>query len=133
VDIALEKVCFIIVKAREFDAKVPVDDPESGSNPVDDASLDVLEDTVGDPTQEELADAIDGLNEDEQAELVALMWLGRGDYGADEWDDAVAAAAERHSDHTPGYLMSTPQLGDLLEEGLALLDYSCEDFERNRL
>ena len=38
-----------------------------------------------------------------------------------------------HSDHTAAYMLSTPQLGDLLEEGLALLDYTCEDFEMDRL
>jgi hypothetical protein len=132
-NIALEKVCFIIMKAREFDAKVPVDDPDSGSNPVDDSALDVLEDLADDPTQQELADAIDGLNVDEQVELVALLWLGRGDFGASEWEEAVSAARERHSDHTAAYMLATPQLGDLLEEGLTLLDYSCEDFEMERL
>src|SRR5690606_15555991 len=58
-----EAVVFIIEKAREFDAKVEPDDPESGSNPSDDKAIDVLEDLADDPTLEELKGAIDGLNE----------------------------------------------------------------------
>jgi hypothetical protein len=42
--ISPEKVCFFVVKAREFDVKDVVTDPDSGSNPTDDAMLAVLED-----------------------------------------------------------------------------------------
>lgn len=82
-EISPERVCYIIVKAREFDAKVEVDDPGSDSNPTDDRNIDVLEDLRDDPTFEELVSAIDSLNSDDQAELVTLMWIGRGDYGVE--------------------------------------------------
>jgi uncharacterized protein DUF3775 len=65
-----------IAKARQFDVKDVVTDPDDSSNASDDAMLSVLEDHRGDPVQSELATIIRGLNEDEQIELVALAWLG---------------------------------------------------------
>jgi hypothetical protein len=35
--------------------------------------------------------------------------------------------------HILQYLIGTPKLGDYLEEGLAQLGYSLDDFERDRL
>jgi hypothetical protein len=84
-----EKVCYIIVKAREFDAKVEIDDPEPASNPSDDKGIDVLEDLPDDPTLEELTGAIQALNDDETLDLVALNW-GRGDY-TQEWRRAAGS------------------------------------------
>ncbi|TIW14680.1 MAG: DUF3775 domain-containing protein, partial [Mesorhizobium sp.] len=45
-------------------------------------------------------------------------WVGRGDYEASEWVDAVAAARERANKRTAKYLLGLPQLADWLEEGL---------------
>jgi len=132
-DIDLNKVCFVIVKAREFDVKEGVVEPDPGSNPTDDATGSVLADYPDDPVHEELTSFIDDLNVDEQAQLVALAWLGRGDYGIDEWDAAVAAAAERQTGSTARYLLGIPILGDLLEEGLSQHDQSCKDFELGHL
>ncbi len=133
IDTDLEKVCYVIVKAREFDAQVPIDDPDSGSNPADDRAIDALEALADDPTFEELKSFIDSLSEDEQIDLVALTWLGRGDFTIDEWDDARAEAANARSDHTASYLLGIPLLGDYLEEGLAAHELSCAEFEFNRL
>ncbi len=94
------KVCFIIVKAREFDAKTEVVEPDPGSNPADDGGRAVLEDYPDDPVYEELERLIGSLNEDEQANLVALAWLGRGDYTSEEWDEALATARDRHTGST---------------------------------
>jgi hypothetical protein len=77
-NIATDKVAFIIVKAREFDVKEADSDPDSGSNAADDGETDVLEDKADDPVRQELVSYINGLNIDEQIELVALAWLGRG-------------------------------------------------------
>jgi hypothetical protein len=128
-----DKVCYIIIKAREFDEKVEPDDPDSGSNPTDDKSVSILEDNADDPTLLELQTVIRDLNVDEQAELVALAWIGRGDYEAGEWNEAVAEARANHTARTAEYLTGTPMLGDLLEEGLAAFDLSCEDVEKGRL
>src|SRR5258706_6509384 len=80
-NISAEKVCYIIVKAREFDAKVPPVEPDPGSNPADDGEREILEDYADDPTLLELRSAIDDLNEDEVVDLIALAWLGRADFG----------------------------------------------------
>ena len=85
--ISPEKVCFFISKAHQFDGKVAVSDPDSGSNASDDMMLDVLEDHADDPTAQELTSFINALNEDEQVDLVALTWLGRGDGELNECDD----------------------------------------------
>ena len=131
--ISREKVCFIIVKAREFDAKDEVTEPEPGSNPSDDMDVAVLEDHKDDPVVEELTTFIDSLSEDEQIDLVALAWLGRDDYSASDWQTVRQEAAQAHNERTASYLLGMPQLGDFLEEGLAALGYSCEEFEIGRL
>jgi hypothetical protein len=133
VSIEPAQICFIIVKAREFDAKVAPEDPKSGSNPTDDLGVGALEDSPGDPTLEELAGAIGALNSDQQVELLALCWLGRGDYTAAEWDQAMDEARATRDRNLVHYLVSTPLLGDYLEEGYNQLGYSCEDVELGRL
>jgi hypothetical protein len=132
-NISPEKVCFIIVKAREFDAKVEPIDPDPGSNPADDGEREILEDYSDDPTAAELRAAIDTLNDDEIIDLIALAWLGRGDFAASEWQECRALARERHRRRSADYLVGMPALGDYLEEGLAALGYSCEDYEIDRL
>jgi len=131
--ISPEKVCFIIIKAREFDAKDEVSEPDPGSNPTDDKETAVLEDHEDDPVLEELTSLINSLSVDEQIDLVALAWLGREDYSASDWAAVREEAARAHNERTAGYLLGTPLLGDFLEEGLTMLGYSCEEFEINRL
>src|SRR5690349_17464682 len=129
--IPLETLVYIIEKAREFDAEVPPVLPEDASNATDDDVGDpaILEDRPDNPTQQELAAAIDQLSDDQRDELVAMMWLGRGDYTKDDWDDALETARERHNGKEAHYLMGTPLLADYLEEGGSQLGYSREDFE----
>jgi len=117
-----EKVKSIIQEARVFDAKEGVSDPDSGSNSADDGMIDILEDLPDDATFAELSDAIRGLDEDEQVELVALAWVGRGTYSAGEWNEAVAEARRARNNRTAEYLTSLPKLGDYLEEGLAAVE-----------
>ena len=128
-----EKVCFIVVKAREFDAKDAVTEPDPGSNPADDKDASVLEDHEDDPVVEEITAAIGAMTEDEQVDLVALAWLGRGDGTAADWPSLRAQAARAHNRRTATYLLGMPQLGDYLEEGLSLLGRSCEEFEMGHL
>jgi Protein of unknown function (DUF3775) len=132
-NISPEKVCFIIVKAREFDAKVEPEDPDPGSNPADDQEREVLEDYSDDPTFEELSAAIDELNDDEVIDLIAMAWIGRGDFDKGDWEEARRLARERHHHHSAHYLTGMPALGDYLEEGLSQLGHSCDDYEKGRL
>jgi hypothetical protein len=131
--ISPEKVFFVIVKAREFDAKDPVTDPNDGSNPTDDGEAAVLEDHRDDPTVQEIIAFINAMSVDERIDLVALAWLGRDDYTADDWASVREEAAAAHTKRTATYLLGMPLLGDFLEEGLALLGYSLEEFEKGRL
>jgi hypothetical protein len=62
---------------------------------------------------------------------LALTWLGRGDFSS--FAEARKEAEDMRDKHIPSYLMGTPKLGDYLEEALAQLGYSLEDFEKNRL
>lgn len=131
--ISPEKVCFIIIKAREFDAKEPANDPDPGSNPSDDKEASVLEDREDDPVVEEITSLINALSVDEQIDLVTLAWLGRDDYTASDWAEVREEATRAHNARTASYLLGTPMLGDFLEEGLSMLGYSCEEFEIERL
>jgi Protein of unknown function (DUF3775) len=128
-----DKVCYILIKAREFDEKTAPGDDDPGSNSSDDKSVEILEDREGDPTLEELAGAIDALNEDEGLELIALAWIGRGDFEPEDWDEALEAAREVPEKRIANYLVQMPLLGDYLEEGLAKFDLHCTEFEMNRL
>lgn len=123
--ISQEAACFIALKARQFDVKVEPVESDSASNATDSDMSDILSDGKNDVTQQELSDAINGLNEDQQRELTALVWLGRGDFGT--WEEALAAAKDRDADRTAEYLMAIPLLTDHLEEGLTQIGLSCTE------
>src|SRR5579871_490302 len=120
-EISPEKVCFIILKAREFDAKVEPEYLDVGSNEADDEEQVILEDYRDDATLQELRGAIGGLNDDETIDLIAIAWIGRGDFTRDEWSEARTLAAERHTLPATDYLVGIPMLGDFLEDGLEAL------------
>jgi hypothetical protein len=125
--IALDKVCSIVVRAREFDAQEAVVEEDYGANPIDEGFRSVLEAYPDDPTYRELRAAIDDLNVDEQCALVALVWIGRGDFDVEQWKEAVATARSRRTGPTSRYLLGIPILPDYLEEGLAAFGLSCVD------
>ena len=128
-DIALDKVCELIIRAKAIDVKEGETDPDSGSNPIDDGSVDVLESSPDDATEQELRDVIFGLNDDERADLIALVYIGRGDMEPEEWGAAVRLAKEREavsSLSTADWLIGIPNLADLLDEGLTAMGRSCD-------
>jgi hypothetical protein len=116
--ISTDKVGFLIEKARQFDVKDLASDTDSGSNGADDRMIDVLEDNGGDPVVREIHGFIAALSEDEKIDLVALMRLGRGDGGIDEWSELRREAADGANGRTARYLLGEPLLGDLLAQGL---------------
>ncbi len=132
-EISPEKVAHVIVKAREYDAKVATwyDGPEN-SEGGDDTDA-ILENRRDDQTRNEVAAFISDLNEDEQVHLVALTWLGRGTYSEDEWNEAVDTARQEAVNKTEDYLLGIPLLADYLEEGLEKLGFSVEDSENKIL
>jgi Protein of unknown function (DUF3775) len=121
-----EKLCFIIAKAREFDVKDVVTDPDDASNPTDDAMLAVLEDHKDDPVVQELVAVINSMSIDEQVDLVALTWLGRGDGAIEDWDELRAEAARAHNRRTAAYLLGIPLLADYLDEAISLFRIECD-------
>jgi hypothetical protein len=130
--ISAEKVRFVIIKARQFDAKEGDSDPDEGSNASDDGEADVLEDKPDDDAvRQELTSFINGMDEEERANLVALAWVGRETYGTDEWAEALDTARTEHGKRTAQYLLGLPLLGDYLADGLAEFgeDFDDEDEE----
>ncbi len=128
-DIDLETVCFIVFKAREFDAQEEALDEDPASNPSDDGFREILASHSDDQTYDEVKSLIDSLDIDEQSALVALTWVGRGTYDSSEWDDAFQEATdsvEEDSEAAIDELMDMPLLASHIESGLAAFDYSCE-------
>ena len=74
--ISAEKVCYVVVKARQFDVKVAPEWLNGGSNPTDDGMTRVLEDYKDDPTLLELRSYLRAMNEDELEDLLGLTLLG---------------------------------------------------------
>jgi len=129
-EISSDKIGFVILKAREMAAKVAAWDDGATS---DHDAESILEDFSDDATQAELKEFIRDLNEDEQASLVALAWIGRGSFAPEELDEAVATARAERTNRTEDYLLGMPLLPDYLEEGLDRLGYSVEDTEDDAL
>lgn len=112
-----DTLAYIVLKARAFDEMTPNDNPDDASDAADDRSVRALEDDGDNPVGRELRVAITELNTDAQTSLVALMWMGRGDFAS--WKQAYRAARERAEGPAWRYLMGEPLLGDYLEEGAA--------------
>lgn len=111
----------LLLKLRALMAQEDEVSPDSGSNPTDDAAAATLQDSPDNLIREEIAAQIEDLEPDQQNEIVALMWIGRGDLDAEEWDEALALAADRSDGTTSAYLLSHPHVADHIEEGLDLL------------
>ncbi len=124
-----QTVYFLILKAREFDDKDSPGEMDLDASPAEETIEADMHYFADDPVAQELKDAIEALNDDEQAELVALTWIGRGDFTCDEWDEVVRTARQRRTNPTADYLLGTPLLGDYLEEGLSQLGFTLEDLE----
>lgn len=138
-EIKPEHVCHVIFRARALNAggdlfEAGDDDTGGPSRPAgyDEETVDEErhEEFEHDENYVELKAFIDELAQDEQCELVALTWLGRGDdTSLDDWEEFVRLAYERHNDRTADYLLGMPLLSDYLQEALGLFDINCEDFE----
>jgi hypothetical protein len=118
------KVCFIIEKSREYlgeDVGVEADD----SNPGDDDER-VMLTGAGPSIRRELVEFIRALDVDEAAALMALAWIGHGDFEPEEWRSAVAEAKQRAEGPTWKYLLGFELLPDDLEDALSAFGRSCE-------
>jgi len=119
-----DTVRFIIDKAREFQTHEDLDLSEApASLEIGDWSDEALAGFSEDFTYQELESTIEDLEPDQQISLVALMWLGRGDFSIEQWQEALDRAADEHNSRTARYLIATPLLAEYLEEALALHGY----------
>ncbi len=121
-----ETLCGLIALAREFQAKEEVCIPQDENSPSEDWALQILAHHGNDYNVGEFRSIVHELSERQRAELVALMWLGRGDYTVDEWEDAVDEALGDYSIRAAEYVLAHPMGSDHLEEGLIALDMPCE-------
>ncbi|MCJ7420251.1 DUF3775 domain-containing protein [Sphingomicrobium astaxanthinifaciens] len=126
----IDTLCRIIIRAREYEAQIPTDygSDESADNidgDDDDEAFSVLDDDINTSVEEELSGVIEDLADDQQAEVLAFVMVGRGDYDASEWKDALETAAEE-SDIVET-LLETPMLASMLEQGMAAFDLDCDN------
>lgn len=121
-EISPSKVARVIIRARALDAKTGRWD-----TPMDDADAEsILESRPSDATEDELRSYISDLNRDEQASLVALTWIGRETFTADDLEEAIETAKSEASTPTEDYLLGIPLLSDYLTLGLDALGYDTE-------
>lgn len=124
-----ETIAAIILEARAFDATVDEVDEDEASNHIDDGEVSVLEDQSDNPAEQVLLEGIEGLSMEQQETLVALVWIARGDFDGDEWEEARKLAADRDNGDVAHYLSGMPMLGDYLEAGAAALGINLADTE----
>ncbi len=126
-EIAPEKVAHVIIRAREYDAKI------DAWNTDNDEDTGAEEGGADQSLHDELTAFIDALNDDEQTQLVALCWVGRGTYEPEDFDEAVETAQNERVNTVAQYLIGQPLLADYLEEGLDRMGVSIEDAESDVL
>lgn len=83
----------------------------------------------GKMAERQLLNYIADLNEDEQASLVAVMWIGREDYEPEEVAEAKTTAMAEATAPTEQYLSKQPLLADYLEAGLDALGVDVAEAE----
>jgi hypothetical protein len=126
--ISSENVCFLIATAREFDVQDLETDIDSEADSGDDRKVATLEAAADNPTFREIRDFVETLSDEEQIDLVALMWLGRDEATLEDWNELRAEAAAQHNKRTVDQLMGEPLVADYLEEGLSQFGFSCAEF-----
>lgn len=130
--IPVDTVCFIIGKLRAYEnTDLLAEEAEDQPNLLETGNVDVFDERENpyryQPVLQELESFIGDLPEDQQIDLVALMWLGRDNYSAADWLTVREEAAQAHNARTVSYLLGSPLASDFLEEGLSTLGLSCED------
>jgi hypothetical protein len=125
-DINPDIICRLIELAREFHAQEEVVIPEIMGNPSGDWATQTLAGHLDDMTFLEFKSIVRDLEPRQQQQVVALFWVGRGDFGVDEWEDVLEQASDAWNQRTAEYLIVHPLLADYLMEGLDLFGYSCD-------
>lgn len=122
-----DKVCEFLEAAREVAGKVPATSGDRTSTG-DDSPLAFMEEDVSrDPVREQMIEFVAGLNVEEQTDLLALIYLGRGDFSLSEWDEALREEGDRIAAGDPRYMIGERALPAYLEEALEKFDKTCPD------
>ena len=120
----------LILKMRALMGREQEVIPDSGDNPTDDDGGHAsLQDSEDDLTREEIIEEFEGLDEDQLAQLVTLMWIGRGDAEAEDWDETLQLARDRREGDTIDYLLDHPLVGDYWADGLDKLGHGARVLE----
>jgi hypothetical protein len=125
------KIGWLILKARAYDAKIAP--PIATSATSEDDEIELLDNRPNDPDVEEIVGFVRGLNEDEEIDLVALTWVGRGTFDIEDWQEARRTAREERTTRTERYLLGLPLLADYLAEGLESFGIDPADAEEEAL
>ena len=128
--ISVEKVCALIEAARELAGKVPSTAGDRTTTG-DDSKLATIDEPEGigedqDARRSQTVEFIAGLNVEEQTDLLALIWLGRGDYDIAEWDEALTEAEARIAARDPDYMIGDAALPEYLGDALEAFGLSCD-------
>lgn len=125
--INVEKVCALVEAARELAGLEPSTAGDATTTGDDSPLADMVEPSQGmDPRRRETVEFIAGLDAEEQVNLLALILVGRGDYGIEEWDDALTAARDSIDDRSADFMVGDPGLPAYLLEGLDAFGESCD-------
>lgn len=123
----LETICRLIVRGRELEAQVPAIALDEDDAPDDaDDQFAVMEDETNTAVEAEILAVLEDLAEDQQAEVLALAWVGVGTYDASEWEDALEAANDPDAEDPVAQLLDMPMISANLEAGLTAFDLSCD-------
>ena len=127
-EINKEIICNIIKKAREIDIIEDIIPPDEDLAELSDVEWSkLLAEYQSDSSYIELKNLINDLEPDQQHDVIALMYIGRGDFEKDEWHAALKQSHTIRRNNRADYLISKNMLADYLSEGLAKFDYSCEE------
>jgi hypothetical protein len=121
-EISAEKLSYVIAKARE------ANELTRGAEGV----VDIAGDDGCAAARAELAVFIEAMDEDEQCELIALCWIGRGKFTREEWESALVEARAHLKQPTADYLLRNPKLAPHLESGLAEFNLTVDALEGGR-
>ena len=77
-----------------------------------------------DPKRKHFKEIVNSLGKEERAELLALVWLGRGDEGVtvEDWDSVLQRARKEDDEGTADYLIGKSPLADYIDKGLKKME-----------
>jgi hypothetical protein len=94
--------------------------PQTSSNPEDSRSLLSLHKVKGTPPYKKLNRLVDHLQPHQRCQILALIWIGRGEFSADQWELAINKAKEFKQHNITDYMISLAEVSSFLKNGIKL-------------